>query len=111
MRGSREQRLVRERRASSPAQGGRGGRDRTPVAPSNYSSPSHGGQRFLDALRKRLVGRDYCFRIRNRLETGFHFEVERERSIARGGSVGGSDGGSVSGGHRLRGGRGAGEVS
>src|ERR1035437_7117828 len=42
------------------------------------------GQSLLDAPLKRLVGGDRRFGIRDRLEAGFHFEIERERPVVRG---------------------------
>src|SRR5208282_5842907 len=54
------------------------GRTRTPVAPSKHSSCTYGRERLLDALRKRLVGEDRGFWVRDGFETTFHFEVERE---------------------------------
>ena len=51
---------------------------------SNQSSRSYCGERLLDALRKRLVGRDSRLGISDRFEVGLNFEVEREGSIVRG---------------------------
>ena len=41
-------------------------------------------ERLLNALLERLVRRDCGFGISDRFEAGFHFEVERERSVVRG---------------------------
>src|ERR1035438_4343011 len=43
----------------------------------------HGNQSLLQTLPQRLVRVDRRFGISDRFEAGFHFKVERERSVVR----------------------------
>src|SRR5208337_683873 len=60
------------------------GRLRPVTTRATISGCIHGNESLCDALLQRPVSADRRLRIRDGLEARFHFQVERERPVARG---------------------------